>query len=326
MPFASLVGNAALGARLRAMAASGRVPPSLLFVGPKGVGKLAAARVLAKALNCERKDGDACDACATCLRIERGDHADVRVLRPEGKGGQITIEPVEELVREAHFRPFEGRRKVYIVSDADRMNPTASNKILKLLEEPPPWLVFILVTANEGTMPPTLLSRCQILRFAPLSVEELASLLVERPDIDPERATALAALAGGSLEEALALIEEPIEELRAKALRLAEVVGGPAPERDLVPLADALSKEERLLLLLRILMGLFRDAASRLGGGSLVNRDLEGEIDRLSRAAPLETWLAAYRLAEEALEDLRDRYLNKRITLGRLVVSLSGLR
>jgi hypothetical protein len=128
------------------------------------------------------------------------------------------------------------------------------------------------------------------------------------------------------LEEALALIDEPIEELRAQALRLAEVVSGRSSERELIPLADALSKEERLVLLLRIVMGLFRDAACRLGGGDLVHRDVATEVDRLSANASIEVWARAYRLAEEALEDLRDRYFNKRITLGRLLVALSTLR
>jgi DNA polymerase-3 subunit delta' len=325
MPFAELQGNAAMVGRLARMAASGRVPPSLLFTGPPGVGKLEAAMTLAQALNCQRQDGDACGVCPACERIAKGEHADVRVLAPEGAGRQLKVEGVRQIVSEAPFRPFEGRRRVAIFVDVDRMNPTAANTLLKTLEEPPPWAVLILVTANETALLPTLLSRCQILRFAPLASEEVAELLVSRHGVAEDRALLLAALSGGSLSKALELEQEPLTDLRDAAFRLAELPVKGGREQELVPWADTLSKEDRLLLLLHLSLGILRDVASRAGGGELVHRDRQTDIDRLARAAPIDIWVAAYGLAEGALEDLRDRYLNKRITMSRLLTSLNQL-
>ena len=325
MPFAELIGNAAITGRLTRMAASGRVPPSLLFIGPPGVGKLQAATTLAQALNCRRDDGDACGVCPACERIAKGEHADVRIVAPEGAGRQLKVEGVRQIVSEAPFRPFEGRRRVAIFVDVDRMNPTAANTLLKTLEEPPPWAVLVLVTSNEQALLPTILSRCQTLRFLPLPSEDISALLVSRHDIPEERAVLLAALSGGSLTKALELEQEPLTELRDQAFLLAELPSKGGSERELVPWADSLSKDGRLLLLLHVGLAILRDVASSAGGGALVHRDRQRDIERLARTAPLGVWISAYGLVEGALEDLRDRYLNKRITMSRLLTSLNQL-
>jgi len=325
MSFDSLVGNRALGRRLARMARSGSVPPSLLFSGPPGVGKLRAATTLAQALNCERNDGEACGTCTACLRIEGDGHPDVHILRPEGAGRQLKAEAVRQVVSETPFRPFEGRRRVSIFVEAERMNPTAANTLLKTLEEPPPWALLILISDNASALLPTILSRCQIYRFAPLSADDLAELLVSEHAIDREKATLLAALGRGSSSEALSFEQEPLTELRHEALSLAAVVVDGGPARELVPWSDALAKNKRLLLVLHLLMGMTRDAAAKHAGGSLVHRDLETEIEKLASRAPLSAWIEAHAFAEKALTDLRDRYLNKRITLERLLGQLASI-
>lgn len=325
VPFADLVGNRALVALLSRMTRSGRIPPSLLFSGKAGVGKLRAAVTLAQALNCRNAEGDACGTCAACLRIERGEHPDVRVLRPEGKGGQLKADAVRDAIAEIPFRPFEARRRVVIVADAERMNPTTANTLLKTLEEPPWWAMLVLVTANEAALLPTIRSRCQILRFSPLAPEELVALLVDRHAVAPESARLLAAVSRGGLARALELRDEPLRELRAEALRIARVAAAGGRERELVPWADALSKDGRLLLLLDLLLSLLRDVTAKLSGGHLLHLDLEREIGELAEERPLPLWLSGYQMAEEALIDLRDRYLNKRITMSRLLVSFQEL-
>lgn len=326
MSFEALRGNARLIAWLESIARSGNVPRSLLFTGPPGVGKLRAATTLAQALNCRISPGNACGTCPACVRIERGEYPDVRIARPEGAGGQIKVEAVRLIVSEMPFRPFEGRMRVGIVADADRLNPSAANTILKTLEEPPPWAVLVLVTPNLAALLPTLVSRCQIFRFAPLSTEEVADLLRREHDMSDSQARLLAALSQGSLSRALELNLEPFSDLREEAFRLAEIVAEGKPDRELVALSESLSKESRLQLLLNLLLGVVRDVATHLAGGVPVNVDRTADLDRLSAKAPLGVWIQAYSLVEAGLEDLRDRYLNKRITSGRLVHELNRLR
>lgn len=321
-------GNARVLALLERLARAGAVPPSLLFAGPSGVGKLRAALTLAQALNCKNaaERGTACGVCPSCLRIERGEHADVRIVRPEGAGRQIKIEAVRSIVGEMPFRPFEGSHRVAILVDADRLNDNAANTLLKTLEEPPAWAVLVLITSNESNLLPTLLSRCQVLRFAPLALEDVMNVLVDKHGIDEERARLLASLASGSVTKALELEEEPLGDLRDMAFRLASVVTRGGSEQELVSLSDALSKDARLLLLLLLTLGVMRDVATAAGGGDVVHLDRVTELQSLGGKASLATWLAAYALVETAYEDLRDRYLNKRIVAGKLLVDLKGLQ
>ena len=308
------------------MAGADSVPPSLLFAGPAGVGKLEAALTVARAQNCLRLAGDACGECSACVRIGRGEHPDVRIARPEGAGRQLKAESVRQIVSESPFRPFEGRRRVSIFVDAERMNPTAANTLLKTLEEPPPWVILILITSNAAALLPTILSRCQICRFAPLPIDELIEQLVTRHEMDRGRATLLAALSGGSLPKALELAEESLVDVRSEALRVASIVVDGAREQDMVPWADQLAKDDRLMLLLHLVIGIIRDVATTLGGGAIVHRDLEPEIEKLASGAPLPVWLRAYHLVEQSLQDLRDRYLNKRITISCLLAALAAIR
>jgi DNA polymerase-3 subunit delta' len=325
MPFRDLPGNAAVTTRLRHLAASGKLPRSMIFFGRAGVGKVEAAVILAQALNCTVSDNDACGRCASCVRISKDEHPDVRLLKPEGRGGQLRAEGVREAIADVPFRPFEGRRRVVILADAERMNPTTANTLLKTLEEPPDWATIILITANEAALLPTVLSRCQVFRFSPLSPGELEELLRTRHGMVPERAALLSAVAGGGIARALELAEEPLLELRQQALSLAALVAEVAAAETLVPLADSLSKEPRLMLLLDLLLSILRDVAARSAGAPVLHRDVEDDIASLSARAPLEKWLEAFSLTEEVVVDLRDRYLNKRISMSKLLLAFQDL-
>ena len=131
---------------------------------------------------------DACGECAACARIARGIHPDVPIVEP-GDSGSIKIEQVREIVERVAYRPFEGRRRVVIVDDADALVTPAQNALLKTLEEPPPSSVLILVTARPDVLLPTVRSRCLELRFKPLAANEIAQALVARGHSDPETRT-----------------------------------------------------------------------------------------------------------------------------------------
>ena len=331
MSFAQSVGNRAAIGRLQRMLARGEVPSSLLFSGPEGVGKLDAALNLARALNCPRtvdSRDDGCGECAVCRRIDNGNFPDVRVIRPEGAGRQIKAEAVRQVVTESSSRPFEGRKRVYIFEAADRMNPTAANTLLKTLEEAPAWNLLILTTSVEAAILPTLLSRCQKVRFLPLLPEEVADLLVGQHAFEPDEARLAAAVSGGSLVRALGAKTDEILELRGEALDIAGTLATPATRADLFARADRLSKHASLNGIVRLLVGLLRDVSCIAGGNSatILHVDLSRELARLAEGASLDAWLEAYRMAEESLRDLEVRYANKRITLEHLLLRFSDMR
>src|SRR5579862_3021723 len=166
MPFRDIRGHRRLTDLLARSIDRGALPPSSIFAGPSGVGKRATAMAVAQALNClDVQHGDACGTCKACVRIARGVHPDVIVVEP-GDNGSIKIDQIRDVNDRVGYRPFEGRRRVVIVDEADALVPAAQNALLKTLEEPPPSSIFILVTARPDSLLPTVKSRCIRLWFA----------------------------------------------------------------------------------------------------------------------------------------------------------------
>ena len=173
MPLRDIAGHQRLVELLERSIAGGTLPPSLLFAGP-ATAKREAALAVAQALNCLeprlKSDGrgvpttDACGRCAACTRIGRGVHPDVVVVSPSDSGA-IKIDQVRDIVDRASFRPFEGRRRVVIIDEADALMAPAQNALLKTLEEPPSQSVFILVTGRPDLLLATVRSRCIRLWF-----------------------------------------------------------------------------------------------------------------------------------------------------------------
>ena len=143
------------------------LPPTLLFAGPPGVGKWAVARAAAQAVNCldpvrspnEHLAIDACGKCRACDRVARGVHVDVIAMQPDERAS-IKIDVVRDVLARTGFRPFEGKRRLVLIREADALEPQAQNSLLKSLEEPPPGTIFILTTAVPGALLPTVRSRC----------------------------------------------------------------------------------------------------------------------------------------------------------------------
>jgi DNA polymerase-3 subunit delta' len=218
--FDRLVGNQRVKDILRRMLTAGRVPGALLFVGEDGVGKKQFALELAKALNCRAPVGvEACDRCSSCVRIRqskfpeyaddkenkekiiRSDHPDVALARPYNR--ILRIGPMREIEQEANFRPFEGNARVFIVEEANRLNEASSNALLKTLEEPPRTSHLILITSRPAQLLPTIRSRCQVVRFAPLAPKEIEAHLIEGGQVSQTDARLLATVARGSIGRAL---------------------------------------------------------------------------------------------------------------------------
>lgn len=296
-----------------------------LFLGPEGTGKLTTAIEFAKALNCLSFDelrmtensGNACGDCAICHSIEHGNLPDVRVWSPDGKNTKI--EQMREMRDLAILRPMRARWKVNIVEQGDTMNEESANCILKLLEEPPDYLINILLFRNAAAALPTIRSRCQTVRFTQVSATELVDRLMDDYGVGNDEARFLAAYSQGCPGKAIRLIgdteffgrrdviagvaaEASSKGNRWKALRLAESLrasgsaaaddesaDGDEPEP---PAADKSKKARKgqrdaTLEALDILLVWYRDLlATRLQGpdAALVNVDRADEVSAQSAA------------------------------------------
>ena len=202
----AIIGHHQILKQLYHAIASNRVAGAYLFVGVANVGKETVALHFAKSINCRTSGEGACGTCLSCRKADDGNHPDLQIVRPSG--AWIKIDQIRELQKRIIYRPLEGVRKVYILTEAERMNLEAANCLLKTLEEPPADSVLILLTTNLDALLPTIRSRCQIIPFHPLVVSELAGHLMERFDIDESRALRVATTTGGAVGKALTLLQD----------------------------------------------------------------------------------------------------------------------
>ena len=299
MPFRTIVGHRRLLSLLSRAIARETLPPALLLAGPAGVGKRRAAVALAEALNClkPQESGDfardGCGECAACRRIQRGVHPDVIVIEP-GDTGSIKIEPVRDVIDRADYRPFEGRRRVVIIDEADAMAAPPQSALLKTLEEPPPASIFVLVSSIPDALLPTVRSRCSRLRFAGLSPAELTEVLTRDHGYTEQNARAVAVDAEGSVGRALQAESADLVDAREGAQHLLDYT---ARANDPVRRLDAArqvtgkksssaGEREQLAACLRALGSLLRDVGILASGGDtrlIGNTDLEAQLVSLAR-------------------------------------------
>lgn len=282
MPLRDVADHARLIALLARSVRRDTLPPSLLFAGPPGAGKRRTAVGVAQALNCltpvtpDPLEIDGCGKCPACSRIERGIHPDILVVEP-GDTGSIRIDQVREIVERSAYRPFEGRRRVVIVNEADAMLPAAQNAMLKTLEEPPPSSVFILMTARPDMLLPTVRSRCPQLRFSASNAEE----------IDP----AALAIAANVLVHA-AGHQAPAARLDAAKDLLTNTGRGGASDR------------EQLASYLHAMAALLRDAELVATSGAarwLTNTSMRPAVERLAGTYRGDRGLQAFGAVDRAL-------------------------
>lgn len=294
------------------------LPPTLLFAGPSGVGKWAVARATAQAVNCidQVKSGgdlaiDACGKCRSCDRIARGVHVDVFLLEPDDRAS-IKIDSVRAVLSETTFKPFEGRRRVVLIRDADTLESQAQNALLKSLEEPPPGTMFILTTAVPGVLLPTVRSRCMRLRFGRLTAAEVAAALTRDHEYSDVEAREAAPLADGSLGQALALIDNDLSMFRELAMGLLRNSASRADSQSRVqaasPLHTGTSKKERsredVATILRLMASMLRDLEAINAGADravLANPLLSGDLENLAGAYSGDRARAAFGAVDRAL-------------------------
>src|SRR5574337_222819 len=352
MPFHDVIGQArAVGFLQRALTTE-RVAHAYLFTGPAGVGKRAAALALAQALNCERGAkyvppthpspaprgypgggagrgcvvqgagfDDACGACRSCRNIASGQYPDVQMIEPDGT--TVKIEQIRTLEADAALVPYEGRWKIFILNNAERMTEAAANALLKTLEEPAKDTVFILLTSAVAALLPTIVSRCQVVTFSPLPHGQIEALLIGH-GMGSSQARLMASLSRGSIERALS---PEVASLPATRDLLLEglgrgLQGGPAA---LVELAETLSKDrEKLQQQLELLSTWFRDLMVAKASGRrdwLVNDDRGEAVVRQAEGLPMDAILDGLRAVHAVMENLV-RNANPRLSMEDLLLRL----
>ena len=222
---------------LKEAVASGRVTHAWLFTGPPGIGKLHTARVFAAALNCPAGGDGTCD---TCRRILRGVHPDVHLIVPEGDN--LLVEDVRAVREEASRTHHEAPTAVFILDEADRMTEAAANALLKVLEEPPPEVVFVLVVRSAEALVGTVPSRARTLPFVSLSLAELTAALDDDLQLLPDQTTWAAAASHGRLARARSLLtDEAARTRRSTVLDLTERLASGQPSDALAAAATVVA-------------------------------------------------------------------------------------
>jgi DNA polymerase-3 subunit delta' len=300
----------------------GRLAHAYFFAGPSGVGKRLFAGELAKALLCEaRSNGhlEACGRCTACLQVAAGTHPDFFVAARPEEALEFPIEVVRELCQSLAFKPARGHGKVAIVDDADDLNAASANSFLKTLEEPPPGSTLLLIGTSPELQLPTILSRCQVVHFAPLPVELVKEILLAKGVTDEAMVERLARMSGGSVGQALALAEQALWEFRRALLggltsRDCDTVGLAQAWMEFVEEAgkESAAQRRRAALVLRLLID-FLEAALHLSAGG-VPRLAEPEdlraLEELVKRVGLDQLLA---LLDRCLE--ADLHIDRRVQL-----------
>jgi DNA polymerase-3 subunit delta' len=318
MAFADVVGHQRPLRILRRVIETGRVHHAYLFTGMEGIGKRLVALNMAKALNCAKQGGEACDSCRSCQLIAKGIHPDIILIEPTGES--IKIEQIRELERSIAFKPYEARWRVILIDGAEQMTRDAANALLKTLEEPPPWTMIILSARTIESLPATVLSRCQRIRFSPLSHEEVKKVLSD--SLSAEEIHMRAPLAGGSPGRALQMDSEEIK--RVKDL-LVPALSPPLNRR--LQIARELAHEEGMgRLFLEILEGWLRDLIiyqETREEQRLLNRDLLAEIKKVAPRQPTEELLRDFWSLHEIQRGI-EAHGNLQLSLEAVLLEIGG--
>ena len=284
--FSDVVGQEHVTETLQRQVAEGRLSHAYLFTGTRGTGKTTCAKILAKAVNCEHpENGNPCNKCQSCLGIESGGFLDVMELDAASNNG---VDHVRALRDEAIYSPAQVKKRVYIIDEVHMLSIAAFNALLKILEEPPEHLMFILATTELHKVPATILSRCQRFAFRRILPREIVGRLnyiaeQEGIDLRPDGAELLAHIADGALRDALSLLDQCAA--AGGTIDSAAVLDalGLAGNLQTAQLMDCVLRRDTkaALLLLHRLYGSGKDVGSVLGELSALARDL-----LISKTAP----------------------------------------
>lgn len=330
---------------LTALLRNKTVPHALLFTGIEGVGKRAAASAFAMACNCLQPAAvlsspkseaqgarqvrsstlPACGGCRSCRKIQKKVHPDIIDIKADGSF--IKIEQVRQLCETLAMKPYQAGLRVVTISDAHTMTTSAGNALLKVLEEPPERTLLILTATQKSDLLPTIVSRCQHIRFNPIPREQLAAMLIEKQGASAGDAAIIAAMADGSFSRAFSMFENKsrVNWIHRRNWLIGEIQALPArPTGSILALAEKLAKEKELLNdSLEIVKTYLRDLlVFRYNPDRIVNRDLNPTYEHASRNATVASLLSKINLVHSAQKTIRGSF-NLRLTLEVLCLNLA---
>ena len=347
--FESIIGQQRPKRILSTFLRKDRIPHALLFSGIDGVGKRTTAMVFAMACNCDQTISNGrfgmgedpalethgkaapvaspCNSCRSCNKIRSGHHPDVIQVSPSG--AIIKIAQIRDLCRTLTMKPYEASYRIVIIPDAHTMNSESGNALLKVLEEPPDRTILILSTPRPSDLLPTIVSRCQHIRFSPISQQDLEAFLIKTQDVSTTEATVLAAMADGSFTRALSMLRSDWMKRRNWLLATfgsdqSESISS-KPIGLLMAIAERLSNnKEELGEALTVLTSWTRD---RIVSGhcpqAIINKDLPEVTQTAPRHKELQQLLSnmsALQIAERQIQT----NLNTRLITESLVMRLAG--
>lgn len=297
-----------------------------LFTGPRGVGRRTLALKFAQAINCPQPlaVGEPCQNCRTCVQIASMQHSDLTVVQAEHEGGTLKVDQVRELQRSLALSPYESAYRVALLLRFEEAHVSAANALLKTLEEPPPKVILLLTAESSESLLPTIVSRCEILRLRPLSLEVVRQSLQERWHLLPKQANLLAHLSGGRPGYALMLHSSP-EIIEQRNIWIEDLLNNLRADRvERFAYAEKIAKDkENLQHVLQTWLSLWRDILLKTAGSStpLANPNHNSTIDELTQHFGLDV---AQGVVSAILRtsNLLDRNVNARLATEVLMLDL----
>lgn len=284
MAFEGIVGQEKIIENLRRTLSTDQLGHAYLFEGMEGLGQIEIVRELATSIVCTSSVNKPCGVCNSCIKAKSSNHPDIKIIENEGT---IKVEEIRELIKDIQLKPYEGTRKVYIVFNADKMNMQAQNALLKTLEEPPHYATLILLTSKNDSLLSTIVSRCQVLKLRPVSLDKIESYLVNEKGVGIEKAQTLAAFSGGIVGSAVELLDNPtFNEKREGVIKLCGELFSLKLLNTLNQISFFEEQKSGIEEIFDIMISWYRDLLVFKETGSMdliINRDKREEIGEFSR-------------------------------------------